>query len=81
VLWQTSLLCQSTTALASTRPYAKGRDEEQWNKPVFPHHPYFAVLLFDMFVTLCYGKRGNCEKSGLRFSRKAFLPSFPSSVM
>ena len=31
---------------------------------------------------LCdYGSRGYFEKSGFRFSRKAFLPSLPSSVM
>ena len=28
-----------------------------------------------------YGSRGYFEKSGFRFSRKAFLPSLPSSVM
>lgn len=28
-----------------------------------------------------YGRRGNLLKSGLRPSRKAFLPSEPSSVM
>jgi hypothetical protein len=28
-----------------------------------------------------YGKRGNLEKSGLRFSKKAFFPSLPSSVI
>ena len=28
-----------------------------------------------------YGNRGYFEKSGFRFSRKAFLPSLPSSVM
>src|SRR5438874_2512439 len=27
-----------------------------------------------------HGKRGNFEKSGLRFSKKAFLPSLASSV-
>ena len=27
------------------------------------------------------GRLGNLEKSGLRFSTKAFLPSWPSSVM
>jgi hypothetical protein len=29
----------------------------------------------------CYGNRGNFEKSGFRFSRKAFFPSCPSSDM
>ena len=32
-------------------------------------------------VVLSYGRRGNFEKSGGRFSRKAFFPSEPSSVM